>query len=138
MLGLGETDGEVYKTMDDLVDHGLDILRQRIEVALDRGTETARAPLASDDRRPIRAPRVCGRARFGSRRPEGSGLPRVARADGEPPLDPAVLVAWLREDANSPAERTDTACRGGARTRLSAAVLGHAQPAGILAGTHRG
>jgi lipoyl synthase len=26
MLGLGETDDEVYKTMDDLADHGLDIL----------------------------------------------------------------------------------------------------------------
>ena len=26
MLGLGETDDEVYKAMDDLVDHGLDIL----------------------------------------------------------------------------------------------------------------
>ncbi len=26
MLGLGETDDEVYKTIDDLVDHGLDIL----------------------------------------------------------------------------------------------------------------
>ena len=26
MLGLGETDDEVYKAMDDLVEHGLDIL----------------------------------------------------------------------------------------------------------------